>query len=43
MWHYGDKRNACRIFVNKPEERRPLGRPRHKRKDGIKMDIKGTE
>jgi hypothetical protein len=24
----GEKRNAYRIFVGKPEEKRPLGRPR---------------
>jgi hypothetical protein len=26
----GEKRNACRILVGKPEGRRPLGRPRRK-------------
>jgi hypothetical protein len=25
----GEKRNAYRILVGKPEEKRPLGRPRH--------------
>jgi hypothetical protein len=24
----GDKRNACRILVGKPEGKRPVGRPR---------------
>jgi hypothetical protein len=42
-WHCGDKRNACRTLVKKPEERRPLGRPRHRREGSIKMDRKGTE
>jgi hypothetical protein len=26
----GEKRNACRILVGKPEGRRPLGRPTHR-------------
>jgi hypothetical protein len=25
----GEKRNACRILVGKPEGKKPLGRPRH--------------
>jgi hypothetical protein len=25
----GEKGNACRILVGKPEGKRPLGRPRH--------------
>jgi hypothetical protein len=33
----GEKRNAYRILVGKPEEKRALGRPRH-RWEGIKMD-----
>jgi hypothetical protein len=32
------KRNAYRILVVKPEGKRPLGRPRLKRVDNIKMD-----
>jgi hypothetical protein len=32
--------NACRIFVRKPEGKRPLGRPRHSWEDNIKMDPK---
>jgi hypothetical protein len=26
----GDKRNACRILMGKPEGKRPLGRPRRR-------------
>jgi hypothetical protein len=26
----GEKRNACRILVGKPEGKRPLGRPRRR-------------
>jgi hypothetical protein len=36
----GEKRNACRIFVGKPEGKRPLGRPRHRRVDNIRMAIR---
>jgi hypothetical protein len=28
--YMGEKRNAYRILVGKPEEKRPLGRPRHR-------------
>jgi hypothetical protein len=35
-----EKRNACRILVGKPEEKIPLGRPRRRWKDNIKMDLK---
>jgi hypothetical protein len=36
----GEKRNACRILVGKPEGKRPLGRPRHRWVDNIKMDLR---
>jgi hypothetical protein len=35
----GEKRNAYRILVGKPEEKTPLGRPRRGWVDNIKMDI----
>jgi hypothetical protein len=35
----GDKRNACRLLVGKPEGKRPLGRPRRRWVDNIKMDL----
>ena len=31
-------RNACRVFVGKPESKRPLGRPGRRWEDNIKMD-----
>jgi hypothetical protein len=31
--------NAYRILVGKSEGRRPLGRPRHRWEDNIKMDL----
>jgi hypothetical protein len=36
----GEKRNPYRIFVGKPEGKRPLGRPGRKWVDNIKMDLK---
>jgi hypothetical protein len=36
----GEKRNAYRILVGKPEGKRPLGRPRRSWEDNIKMDIR---
>jgi hypothetical protein len=39
----GEKRSAYRIFVRKPEERRPLGRPRHRWVENIKMDLREIE
>jgi hypothetical protein len=36
----GENSNAYRILVGKPEGKRPLGRPRHKWVDNIKMDLR---
>jgi hypothetical protein len=36
----GGKRNAYRILVGKPDGKRPLGRPRHRWVDNIKMDFR---
>jgi hypothetical protein len=38
----GEKRNAYRILVGKPEGKRPLERPRCRWVDNIKMDLRGT-
>jgi hypothetical protein len=35
----GEKRNSCRILVGKPKGKRPLGRPRHRWVDNIKIDL----
>jgi hypothetical protein len=35
----GEKRNVYRLLVGKPEGKRPLGRPRRKWIDNIKIDL----
>jgi 3-oxoacyl-ACP reductase-like protein len=36
----GEGRGMYRVLVGKPEGKRPLGRPRHRWEDNIKMDFK---
>ena len=36
---YGERRGAYRVLVGKPERKIPLGRPRCRWEDIIKMDI----
>jgi hypothetical protein len=36
----GRNRNAYRIFVGKPEGKGPLGKPRRRWVDNIKIDLK---
>jgi hypothetical protein len=36
----GEKMNAYRILVGKPEGKRQLGRPRRRQVDNIKMNLK---
>jgi hypothetical protein len=35
----GEGRGAYRVLVGRPEGKRPLGRPRHRWEDNIKMDF----
>ena len=35
----GEGRGVYRVLVGKPEGRRPLGRPRHRWEDNIRMDL----
>jgi hypothetical protein len=39
----GEKKNACRILVGKPEGKKSLRRPRHRWVDNIKMDLREVE
>jgi hypothetical protein len=39
----GEKRNAYRLLVGRPGGRRPLGRPRCRWMDNIKMDLVEVE
>jgi hypothetical protein len=34
-----EKKDACKLLVGKPEGKRPLGRPRHRWVDNIRMDL----
>ena len=34
-----ERRGVYRVFVGKPEGKRPLARPRHRWEDNIKMDL----
>jgi hypothetical protein len=38
----GEERNVYRVLMGKPEGKRPLGRPRRRREDGIRMDLRET-
>ena len=37
--HMGEGRGLYRVVVGKPEGKRPLGIPRHRWEDNIKMDL----
>jgi hypothetical protein len=39
----GEKGNAYRILVGKPDGKRPLERPRHRWEDNIKMGLREIE
>jgi hypothetical protein len=39
MWHAWE-RNVCRVLMGKPEGKRPLGGPRRRCEDGIRMDLR---
>jgi hypothetical protein len=39
----GEKRNAYRLLVGKPKRKRPLGRPRRRWVDNIRMDLGEVE
>jgi hypothetical protein len=35
-------KNTCKLIVGKPERKRPIGRPRHRRLDSFNTDFKET-
>jgi len=35
----GEERGVCRVLVGKPAGRRPLGRPRRRWVDNVRMDL----
>jgi hypothetical protein len=36
----GEERKVYKVLVGEPEGKRPLGRPRHRREYGIRMDLR---
>jgi hypothetical protein len=36
----GEGRGVYRVLIGKPESKRPLGRPRRRREDNIKLDLR---
>jgi hypothetical protein len=38
----GEGRNVYRVLTEKPEDKRPLERPRRRWEDGIKMDLRDS-
>jgi hypothetical protein len=38
----GEGRGVYRVLVGRPEGKRPLGRPRRRREDNIKLDLRET-
>jgi hypothetical protein len=39
MAHMGEEGNVYKVWVGKPEGKKPLGRPRRRWEDGIRMDV----
>jgi len=39
MERMGQDRGVYRVLVGKPEGKRPLGRPRRRQEDNIKIDL----
>jgi hypothetical protein len=39
---YGEKKNAYRVFVGKPDGKKPLERSRRRWEDNIMMDLRKT-
>jgi hypothetical protein len=39
----GEERKVYKVLMGKPEEKRPLGRPRRRWDDVIRMDFRDTD
>jgi hypothetical protein len=39
----GERRGVYRLLIGRPEGKRPLGRPRRRWEDNIKMDLREIE
>jgi hypothetical protein len=39
----GEERKVYRVFVGKPEGKRPLGKPRRRWEDGVRMALREIE
>ena len=39
MAHMGDRQGTYMVLMDRPKARRPLGIPRHRWEDNIKMDL----
>jgi hypothetical protein len=40
LYIVGEERKVYKVLVGKPEGKRPLGRPRRRWEDGIRMDLR---
>jgi hypothetical protein len=40
---HGEGRGVYKVLVGRPKGRRPLGRPRHRWEDNVKMDLREIE
>jgi hypothetical protein len=38
----GEERKVYSVLVGKPKRKKPLGRPKHRWKNGVRMDLKET-
>jgi hypothetical protein len=38
----GEERKVYKVLVEKPEGKRPLGKPRRRWEDGVRMDLRET-
>jgi hypothetical protein len=42
MWHAWGGGGVYRVLVGRPESKRPLGKPRRRWEDNIKLDLRET-